>query len=306
MLRRTILAAAGSRALERAVRTAPPTRAVVRRFVAGDTDDDAVATARRLLADSLAVSLDRLGEHTSTREHAAATAKAYVGLLEHLAAEGFADGVEVSLKLSALGQVLDAGLALEHARLVCAAAQTAGTTVTVDMEDSSTTTATLRAVAELRADFPWVGAVLQAYLRRTEDDARALAGPGSRVRLCKGAYREPADVAYTAGADVDASYARCLQVLMAGEGYPMVATHDPRLIALAGRLAAETGRGSDRYEHQLLFGVRPDEQQRLAAAGRRVRVYVPYGEEWYPYLMRRLAERPANLAFFLRALGSRG
>jgi proline dehydrogenase len=173
------------------------------------------------------------------------------------------------------------------------------------MEDHTTTDATLSVLRELRQDFPWVGAVLQAYLRRTEGDCRDLATPGSRIRLCKGAYAEPASVAFTDKTEVDRSYVRCLKVLMAGSGYPMVASHDPRLIAIAAHLAAETGRTADKFEFQMLYGIRPDEQQRLAEDGNRIRVYLPYGGEWYGYFMRRLAERPANLTFFLRSLATR-
>jgi proline dehydrogenase len=170
------------------------------------------------------------------------------------------------------------------------------------MEDHTTTDATLTAVGKLRADFPDVGAVLQAYLHRTEQDCRDLAYAGSRVRLCKGAYKEPESVAYQQRSQVDKSYVRCLKVLMAGEGYPMVATHDPTLVEIAGWLANRNERSPDSYEYQMLFGIRPEEQLRLAAAGNRVRIYTPYGDEWYGYLMRRLAERPANVAFFARSV----
>ena len=169
------------------------------------------------------------------------------------------------------------------------------------MEDHTTTDTTLATVVALRADFPWVAAVLQSQLRRTEGDCRDLAGPGSRVRLCKGAYDEPESVAFADRADVDRSYVRCMKILFAGEGLPLVATHDPRLVAIAQHL------GRDRpYELQMLYGVRPGAQVDLAAAGERMRVYVPYGTQWYGYFMRRLAERPANVAFFLRALATRG
>jgi proline dehydrogenase len=172
------------------------------------------------------------------------------------------------------------------------------------MEDHTTTDSTLAVLTELRADFPDVGAVLQAYLRRTESDCRDLATPGSRVRLCKGAYREPAAVAYTKRLDVDLSYVRCLNVLMEGAGYPMLATHDPRLVEIGLERAKFFGKTE--FEFQMLYGIRPDEQHRLADTGATVRVYVPYGAQWYGYLMRRLAERPANLAFFARALATRG
>jgi proline dehydrogenase len=174
------------------------------------------------------------------------------------------------------------------------------------MEDHTTTDATLHAVRALRGDFPTVGAVLQAYLRRTEADCRDLAGPGSRVRLCKGAYKEPASVAFQTRREVDLSYVRCLKVLMAGAGYPMVASHDPRLLDIASVLAARHHRRPGSYEIQMLYGIRPDEQRRLAGAGVTVRVYVPYGADWYGYFMRRLAERPANVGFFLRSLLTTG
>jgi proline dehydrogenase len=170
------------------------------------------------------------------------------------------------------------------------------------MEDHTTTDQTLATLRELRKDFPETGAVVQAYLRRTEEDCRALAYEGSRVRLCKGAYNEPATVAFEDRHEVDKSYVRCLKVLMAGQGYPMVATHDPRMIRIAGALATRYGRAPGTYEYQMLFGIRAEEQKRLAASGERMRVYVPFGQEWYGYLMRRLAERPANLTFFLRSL----
>ena len=146
--------------------------------------------------------------------------------------------------------------------------------------------------------------MLQAYLRRTEADCRDLAGPGSRVRLCKGAYKEPESVAFQGRSEVDLSYVRCLKELMSGEGYPMMATHDPRLIEVSEALAVRAGRRPDQYEYQMLLGVRPDEQRRLAANGEQVRVYVPYGAEWYGYMVRRVAEKPANLALLLRSLTS--
>jgi len=305
VLRSVILAASRNTTVKRLVAGAPVSRGVVRRFVAGESVDDAVRATQALLDDGRAVSLDHLGEDTPDAGHAEATVKAYLVLLDRLRESGLTSGgrAEVSVKLSAVGQSLDPALALDNARTVCEAAAAAGTTVTLDMEDHTTTDATLTALHELRADFPTTGAVLQSYLRRTEADCRDLAVAGSRVRLCKGAYREPPSVAYQSGDEVDRSYVRCLKVLMAGPGYPMVASHDPRLVAVAGSLAAGRPQGS--YEYQLLYGIRPLEQQRLAASGETVRVYVPYGHEWYGYLMRRLAERPANLAFFLRALATR-
>jgi proline dehydrogenase len=277
-------------------------RPVVDRFVAGTDLDAALPVIAGLAADRL-VTVDHLGENVSDRAGIDATVDAYRDLLLRLTAEGLADQVEVSVKLSAVGQGLPDGdaLALDGVRAICEAAAEAGTTVTVDMEDHTTTDATLATVVALRADFPWVAAVLQSQLRRTEGDCRDLAGPGSRVRLCKGAYDEPESVAFTDRADVDRSYVRCLKILFAGEGLPLVATHDPRLVAIAQHLGRDHP-----YELQMLYGVRPGAQVDLAAAGERMRVYVPYGTQWYGYFMRRLAERPANVAFFLRALATRG
>jgi proline dehydrogenase len=303
-MRSVILAASRNARVKQLVATAPVSRDVVRRFVPGESPDDAVRATRELTGRGLAVSLDHLGEDTADPEQAAAAAKAAVDMLDRLATEGLTPAAEISIKLSAMGQALPGDgeqIALSHAHLLCAAAERAGTAVTLDMEDHTTTDSTLRILAELRRDFPRTGAVLQAYLRRTESDCRDLARSGSRVRLCKGAYDEPESVAFRDRQEVDLSYVRCLNILMAGDGYPMVATHDPTLIEIAGSLGREPGT----YEFQMLYGIRPNEQVRLAGLGHTVRVYVPYGAQWYGYLMRRLAERPANVAFFLRALASR-
>jgi proline dehydrogenase len=302
MLRSVFLAAARSSRMERLVDAAPVSRSVVRRFVAGATTDDALRVSRELADDGLAISLDHLGEDTRTSEQADAVRDEYVSLLSRLGAASLTPAAEVSVKLSALGQKIDDRAAYEHARAICAAAADAGTTVTLDAEDHTTTDSTLEILAELRKDFPSTGAVLQAYLRRTEADCRELSTTGSRVRLCKGAYAEPESVAFQSALDVDKSYVRCLNILMSGDGYPMVATHDPRLVAIAEDRARWFDRSTDEYEFQMLYGVRPDEQARLAADGQTVRVYVPYGDRWYGYLMRRLAERPSNVAFFTRAL----
>src|SRR5689334_9442479 len=305
MFRSVILAAANSSRVEKIVETAPLTRTVVRRFIAGNKADDALACTRELINQGLSVTIDYLGEDTTNAAQAEATRDEYLGLLDALAAAELTPATEVSLKLSALGQVFDEKLALEHARAICAKATEAGTTVTLDAEDHTTTDSTLEVLGRLRTEFPSTGAVLQAYLRRTEADCRELATAGMRVRLCKGAYAEPESVAYQSMLDVDKSYVRCLNILMSGEGYPMVATHDPRLIAIAEDRARWFDRSADEYEFQMLYGVRPEEQARLAAGGNTIRVYVPYGDQWYGYLMRRLAERPANVAFFGRALASR-
>jgi proline dehydrogenase len=284
---------------------APISRQVVKRFVAGDSVDDAVRATQELVDAGLYVSLDHLGEDTTEIAHATTTTDAYLTLLEHLADAGLAASAEVSVKLSAVGQALDHALAIDNAGKICTAAAAAGTTVTLDMEDHTTTDSTLESLRELRSDFPWLGAVVQSYLRRTEADCRDLATEGSRVRLCKGAYKEPESVAFQKREDVDESYTRCLRILISGAGYPMIATHDPALVATATDLITMSDRKPDTYEFQMLYGIRPDEQKRLAEDGNTMRVYLPYGSDWYAYLMRRLAERPANVKFFLRALASR-
>jgi proline dehydrogenase len=305
MLRQVILAASRSRSMRRVVENAPVSKQVVHRFVPGASISAAVQATTDLVTSGRMVTLDYLGEDTLDAAQAETTVTSYLALLRDLAGAGLTrDGhAEVSVKLSAVGQALDEELALQNARRICQAAADAGTTVTLDMEDHTTTDSTLAVLAKLRGEFPGTGAVVQAYLHRTEDDCRALATAGSRVRLCKGAYKEPATVAFQGKGDVDKSYVRCLRVLMAGDGYPMVATHDPRMIKIAGDLASDRAKGT--YEYQMLYGIRPAEQQRLAAEGETMRVYVPYGDEWYGYFMRRLAERPANVTFFLRSLATR-
>jgi proline dehydrogenase len=310
VLRRMLLAASASDQLRRVVVSAPYTRNVVARYVAGDDAAAAVEVTGRLQADGLRVSLDYLGEDTTSQEQAGAVADEYVTLLGRLAAGGLArDGAaEVSVKPTAVGLHLPEHgekTAAANITRICAAARAAGTTVTVDMEDNTHVDATLRIVGEVRSDFPDLGCVIQSQLRRSADDCAAVAYRGSRVRLCKGAYDAPEEVAFPARAEVDRSYARCLRVLMAGDGYPMLATHDLRLIEIGAAQAVLTGRGTTDFEYQMLYGVRPAEQRRLARTGATVRVYVPYGQDWYRYLVRRLAERPANVAFFLRSLASR-
>lgn len=313
-LRPAILAAGRSRGLRRTAERLPVTRKVVRRFVPGETIGSVMNSAAALRDSGLYVSVDYLGEDVTGADDAEAAVGVYLDLIGRLSRLGDRadDGVrplEVSLKLSALGQSLDRDgekIARENAFAICEAAQRAGVWVTVDAEDHTTTDSTLTIVRDLRADFPWLGTVLQAYLLRTLGDCEEFAAAGARIRLCKGAYDEPASVAHRDPAAVTESYLSCLRVLMAGSGYPMVASHDPAVIAAVPALARESGRGDDDFEHQMLFGIRDDEQRRLVAAGHRVRVYVPFGDQWYGYFMRRLAERPANLTFFLRALAARG
>jgi proline dehydrogenase len=318
VLRKALLATAASERVRELARITPAARAVASRYVAGESIQEAVDAARALRSAGLLVTLNYLGEQTSDAQRAAATAAQYVHLLSKLAAEGLTGGgaVEVSVKPSALGLLLaaegEAGagagvlgqrVAAEYLERIVVAGRAAGTTVTVDAEDHRTTDAALRMATALRPRFASVGSVVQATLRRTEADVRELATPGVRVRLGKGGYAEPPGQAFAVGHEVDKSFARCLRILMTGPGYPMIATHDRRLIAITRSLGL--ARPPESFEYQMLYGVRPDEQRRLAASGARVRVYVPYGGDWYGYLVRRLAERPASLALFLRSLGSR-
>jgi proline dehydrogenase len=311
--RPAILAASRSDRLRHSAERMPVARAVVGRFVPGETVDDALSAVTALRDSDRLVSIDYLGEDVTDVDAAEATVKAYLQLLDALGSRGenraaAVRPLEVSLKLSALGQVLPTGgdkIAFENAHAICQRAQQVGAWVTIDAEDHTTTDSTLTIVRDLRTEFAFVGTVLQAYLKRTEADCTEFATAGARIRLCKGAYDEPASVAYRDAGEVTESYLRCLRTLMAGDGYPMVASHDPAVIAAAGEMAREFGRGTDGFEYQMLYGIRDGEQRRLAAEGNHVRVYVPFGTQWYGYFVRRLAERPANLTFFLRALRHR-
>jgi proline dehydrogenase len=311
-LRPALLAASRSARIERTLSRSNLSRKLVTRFVPGAEEAHALAAVEDLVQAGRFISVDYLGEDISHADEAEATVQAYLSLLRAygtLSGEptGGARPLEVSIKLSALGQSLPGGeeLALGNARRICTAAAEVGAWVNVDAEDHTTTDSTLRIVRELRRDFPTVATVLQAYLRRTEADCRELSGEGSRIRLCKGAYKEPAEVAFQGKDEVDASYLRCLKTLMDGQGYPMVASHDPQMVAAAAEYAADAGRSGADYEIQMLYGIRDAEQSRLVSEGVQVRTYIPFGNDWYGYFMRRLAERPANLAFFLRSLVSK-
>ncbi len=304
MLRGALLRVSRSDKIKNLITTAPVTSAVVQRFVAGDTSAAAVAVTRRLVDAGLLVTIDFLGEDTNDPSRADEVVVAYLNLLTKLRESRLSPSAEVSIKLSALGLHLRDGpqLALDNAELICRAARKADTAVTLDMEDHTTTDSTLEILRTLRKEYPETGAVLQAYLYRTEGDCRDLAEAGSRVRLCKGAYEEPEGLAFQDRHEVDKSYVRCMKILMAGNGFPMLATHDPTMIEIGRRLAEQHGRGPKDFEFQMLYGIRPTEQLRLAKLGHAVRIYTPYGTDWYGYLVRRLAERPSNLRFFARSL----
>nr|WP_203732617.1 proline dehydrogenase family protein [Streptomyces sp. SID12501] len=303
-----ILAASRSDRLRRLISAAPVTRPVVDRFIPGETVDDVVPIVQDLTDRGLEVTLDVVGEDITNPEQAAAARDAYLELVERLGELELGTRAEMSVKLSLFGQALDGGheLALANIRPVVEAAAAIGTTVTLDAEDHTTLDSMFAIHEELRKDFPQTGCVIQAYLYRTEADARRLADSGSRVRLVKGAYKEPAEVAYQQKAETDKAYVRILRILMEGEGYPMIGSHDPRLISIAQELARRASRKPDEYEFQMLYGIRSDEHLRLAAEGHRMRVYTAYGTDWYGYFMRRLAERPANLLFFGRSILTKG
>ncbi|WP_017593281.1 proline dehydrogenase family protein [Nocardiopsis potens] len=309
VLRNALLAVSGSGRLRSAAERSAAARGMVRRFIAGEEPEDAVRTVGELAGKGLLATVDRLGEDVRHPAAAEEAVRGYLGLLERLDDAGLTGAAEVSVKPSAVGLGLGPeGAALARSGLdrICAAAAEAGTTVTLDMEDESAVQPTLDLLRGLRPRHPSLGVAVQSQLRRTEEDVRALAAQRVRVRLVKGAYAAEPPGALTARRDVDAAYVRCLRTLMAGDGYPMVATHDPRLIGIARTLAARYGRDRKGYELQMIYGARPDEQVRLAAGGERMRIYVPYGRDWYGYLLRRLAERPANVVFAARSLATRG
>ncbi|WP_240506109.1 proline dehydrogenase family protein [Thermoactinospora rubra] len=291
-LRQVLLAVSRSERAERLVTSSPLTRGVVRRYVA----DDVGAVVDELTRKGLLVTVDHLGEEVADPAQAEGTVRAYLALLGRLF-----PGADVSIKLTALGLRLSERLALDNAATVCEAAARHGVTVTLDAEEHDTIDALMSIHSTLRKEHPDVGVVVQAYLPEAAERCRRL--DGARVRLCKGAYEAPTGLA--GPRQIDRSFVRCMRILMAGDAYPMIATHDPRLIEIASTLAVLHGRDASGFEYQMLYGVRPDEQERLARLGQRVRVYVPYGSDWYAYLMRRLAERPANLRFLLRSLLSR-
>ncbi|MFJ2260590.1 proline dehydrogenase family protein [Streptomyces sp. NPDC087844] len=308
MLGPVILAASRSDRMRRLVSAAPVTRPVVDRFIPGESVDQIVPIIRELTARGLELTMDVVGEDITTPEQAGAARDAYLELIGRLAELDLGTRAEMSVKLSMFGQALEGGheLALANVRPVVEAAAAIGTTVTLDAEDHTTLDSMFAIHEELREDFPETGCVIQAYLFRTEADARRLAANGSRVRLVKGAYKEPAEVAYQWKPEIDKAYVRVLRILMEGDGYPMIGSHDPRLISIAQELGRRAGRKIDEYEFQMLYGIRSDEHLRLAAEGHRMRVYTAYGTDWYGYFMRRLAEKPANLRFFARSLLTRG
>ena len=278
----------------------PLVRSLARRFVPGTTLDEAVPVVRSLNQRGAMATLDVLGESVTDRETAERAAASYVATLDAIAAEGL--DANVSVKLTQMGLDLGVDTCLEVLHPVVEAGKRHGIFVRVDMEGSPYTDRTLEIVRRLRADGYDVGAVLQSYLHRSPTDAAALAAEGCRVRVCKGAYAEPESIAYQDRAEIGRSFVDCMVTLLEADAYPAAATHDPEMIAAVQAAAAERGIAKERYEFQLLYGIGRDIQDRVLAEGHRLRVYIPYGEQWWPYYMRRLAERPANVMFFLRGL----
>jgi proline dehydrogenase len=303
MLKATLLKAAGSPSLRRLVTRNPVARRVAGRFIAGDTLDEAERAIRTLNDRGVAVALDYLGENTESEAQARESTGAYLAALDRIQ-EGGLDA-NISVKLTAMGLDLRRELALEEAARVAARGKEVGAMVGVDMESIAYVDRTLDIVEALKGSYDNVGVCLQAYLYRSRDDLDRLNRVGVPVRLVKGAYQEPPEVAYPQKASVDGAFARLLDSLVQANPYPMVATHDPALVRLTKTLVAKHRRDRDSFEFQMLYGVRRDLQEQVVAEGYRLRVYVPYGTQWFPYFMRRLAERPANLYFFVSNLVKR-
>lgn len=298
ILRQCLLRLAESKRLYGMISGNELTKRMTRRFVAGEGLDEAVAAVRALNGKGIHASLDLLGENVHTEAEARAAGATYVAIMERIAKEGLQ--TNASLKLTQMGLDLGQALCIEVTGQVVAKAAELGNFIRIDMEGTAYTERTLQVFEALHDRFPKaVGIVLQAYLRRTADDVERMIQRQARVRLCKGAYLEPPDLAFPDKADVDRHYVACMERLMAHGKYPGLATHDAAIIEHARAFAKREGIAPDRYEFQMLYGIRRDLQEQLVQEGHRMRCYVPYGTQWYPYFMRRLAERPANVWFIL-------
>ena len=273
-------------------------RRLAARFVAGDTLADALEAGCRINREGISLTLDHLGENVTSLAEAEASRDVYLRALDELSGHGI--NGNVSLKLSQFGIDISEQACRANVGQVVRRAKELGNFARVDMESSEYTERTLQLVTDLHAQYASVGTVIQAYLYRSEKDVADLLACGCRIRLCKGAYKEPEDVAFPRKADVDANYVRLMKILLSSGFYHAIATHDPQLIAATIGHAAEKGNSKDDFEFQMLYGVRTDLQRRLVKDGYRVRIYIPFGNDWFPYFMRRLAERPANVGFILR------
>jgi proline dehydrogenase len=272
-----------------------------RRFIAGETIEEAIAAAHRIEASGLTQTLDMLGESVATMAEADTATRAYLTLIDQIVAAGI--GRNISLKLTQLGLTVDRATCVDNLRRILDSATAHDFFVRVDMENSPFTQVTIEVFETMwQQGYRNAGIVLQSYLRRTLDDVARMITLGARVRLVKGAYNEPKSVAFQDKAEVDAGFVEAMKRLLAGGNYPAIATHDPAMLAATRAFAMERGIPADRYEYQMLYGVRRDLQARLRGEGHRVRVYVPFGREWFPYFMRRLGERPANITFVIKGI----
>jgi len=278
----------------------PGFKQVTRRFIAGENIDDAITAILELNRAGVTATFDHLGESTISRAEADADVREYLRALDRIEATGV--NSNVSVKLTQLGLDIDEDYCLQNTRRIVEAAKRHNNFVRIDMEDSSKTDATLRIFKRLYDDYGNVGIVLQAYLYRTGKDVDHTLAMGARIRLCKGAYKEPEDVAFPEKSEVDANFVKLMKQLLKSGIYHGIATHDEKMIVATKEFAASEGVSRDAFEFQMLYGVRRDLQLKLARDGYRMRIYVPYGEHWYPYFMRRLAERPANVWFVLKNL----
>ena len=303
MIRAILLRISESKRLAPFIMRNSLSRKAARRFVAGETIDDAVAAAREVNRNGAMASLDLLGENVRDEAGARRAASEYAGIFDRIAREQL--DANVSLKLTQLGLDLDENLCRELLQTIAARAAQFGNFVRVDMEASAYTQRTVDIVKSVRANYECVGTVLQAYLYRTESDLQSLLHAGCRIRVCKGAYNEPTEVAFEKKSDVDANYIRLMKRLLGGGLHHAIATHDPAMIRATREFVAEQGLDARQFEFQMLYGIRTDLQKQLVREGFRLRVYIPFGADWFPYFMRRLAERPANLKFLLRNLLTR-
>jgi len=298
MLRSTLLKLSQSNSFAGWVTSNPTTRRMARRFVAGETLDEAIAVARYCNEAGMLASLDYLGENATTTADAQHSRDVYLDVFERIAKEGLQ--ANVSCKLTQLGLDLNADFCQGLVVSIVELAARYDNFLRIDMEGSEYTQRTIDLVKAVRTRNPSVGTVIQAYLYRSETDVADLLAYGCRIRLCKGAYKESEELAYPKKADVDANFVRLMQILLSSGFYHGIATHDPKIIAAAIRCAAAKKISKDDFEFQMLYGVRRDLQRQLVQDGYRVRIYIPYGSDWFPYFMRRLAERPANVWFILR------
>jgi proline dehydrogenase len=299
-VRSVLISLSHRRSLARLAVRSPLTRPVVARFVAGETLAEALPAIAALRRAGLATTVDVLGESVTSPEQGAAAVDRYLATIAALSERGL--DANVSVKLTQMGLEIDREICRANVMRIVEAVRGVSGFIRFDMEDHTRTDATLETWRAAHDAYPGVGVVIQSALRRSSADVDAIIAAGGRIRLCKGAYDEPGSVAYRTRAAVDINYARLMERLLLADAHPAIATHDPRLIAKAIGIAEREGIGRDRFEFQMLYGVRRDLQRTLADRGYTVRIYVPFGLEWYPYFMRRLAERPANVAFMLRAI----